>query len=97
MSKRLGFSAWRNIMPKAEAAGARGSPHAWGEPLKTIYASQIAAGLGNTDLIEGVPGTVTGVDTSRTCARQVPSRPYTATLRWHPDPEGKSCGPCASQ
>jgi D-galactarolactone cycloisomerase len=48
-----GLTAWRRTMPllKAEA-----SPHAWGQPLKTLYAAHLAAGLGNTPIIEGVPG-----------------------------------------
>jgi L-alanine-DL-glutamate epimerase-like enolase superfamily enzyme len=48
-----GLTGWRRTMPllKAEA-----SPHAWGLPLKTLYAAQLAAGLGNTPIIEGVPG-----------------------------------------
>lgn len=48
-----GLTAWRRTMPllKAEA-----SPHAWGLPLKTLYATHLAAGLGNTPIIEGVPG-----------------------------------------
>lgn len=48
-----GLTAWRRTMPllKAEA-----SPHAWGHPLKTLYAAHLAAGLGNTPIIEGVPG-----------------------------------------
>ncbi|GAA1121880.1 hypothetical protein GCM10009630_19660 [Kribbella jejuensis] len=48
-----GLTKWRHTMPvlKAEA-----SPHAWGLPLKTLYAAHLAAGLGNTPIIEGVPG-----------------------------------------
>lgn len=48
-----GLTKWRHTMPllKAEA-----SPHAWGVPLKTLYAAHLAAGLGNTPIIEGVPG-----------------------------------------
>ena len=60
----MGFSAWRRIMPELKAVGVRGSPHAWGEPLKTLYAAQLAAGLGNIDIVEGVPGTTKGVDDS---------------------------------
>ncbi|MGZ0153083.1 enolase C-terminal domain-like protein [Kribbella sp. WER1] len=48
-----GLTAWRHTMPllKSEA-----SPHAWGLPLKTLYAAHLSAGLGNTPIIEGVPG-----------------------------------------
>ena len=59
-----GFTAWRQIMPAVAATGAAASPHAWGEPLKTRYAAQLAAGLGNIATVEGVPGTVDGVDLS---------------------------------
>jgi L-alanine-DL-glutamate epimerase-like enolase superfamily enzyme len=44
--------------------GVQASPHTWGSPLKTFYASQLAAGLGNIPTIEGVPGETDGVDTS---------------------------------
>ncbi|WP_167218494.1 enolase C-terminal domain-like protein [Kribbella shirazensis] len=48
-----GLTGWRRTMPhlKAEA-----SPHAWGLPIKTLYAAHLAAGLGNVPIIEGVPG-----------------------------------------
>lgn len=60
----MGFSAWRRVMPRLVDVGAQGSPHAWGEPLKTCYAAQIACGLGNVPIVEGVPGHVDGVDDS---------------------------------
>ena len=60
----MGFSAWRRVMPRLLDIGAQGSPHAWGEPLKTYYAAQIACGLGNVPVVEGVPGNVDGVDDS---------------------------------
>jgi L-alanine-DL-glutamate epimerase-like enolase superfamily enzyme len=59
-----GLTAWRKIMPAVLDAGVAASPHAWGDPLKTLYAAQIGAGLGNVLTVEGVPGTVVGVDTS---------------------------------
>lgn len=59
-----GLTAWRKAMPAVIAAGAAISPHAWGWPLKTLYAAQIGAGLGRANIIEGVPGTITGVDAS---------------------------------
>ncbi|WP_433158658.1 mandelate racemase/muconate lactonizing enzyme family protein [Kribbella sp. CA-247076] len=58
----FGFTAWRRFMPQLQAAGAEASPHAWGAPLKTVYAAHIAAGLGNVAIIEGVPGRILGVD-----------------------------------
>lgn len=57
-----GLTAWRTLMPELAAAGVHGSPHAWGRPLKTRYAAHLAAGLGNVDVVEGVPGSVAGVD-----------------------------------
>jgi L-alanine-DL-glutamate epimerase-like enolase superfamily enzyme len=60
----MGFTAWRHVMPRLQALGAQGSPHAWGEPFKTYYAAQIACGLGGVPIVEGVPGHVDGVDDS---------------------------------
>jgi L-alanine-DL-glutamate epimerase-like enolase superfamily enzyme len=57
-----GLTAWRGLMPELAAAGVHGSPHAWGRPLKTRYAAHLAAGLGNVEVVEGVPGEVAGVD-----------------------------------
>ena len=60
----MGLTAWRKVMPLLEANGIKGSPHAWDAPLKTIYAAQVNCGLGNGEIVEGVPGFVQGVDTS---------------------------------
>ncbi|MFI7062448.1 mandelate racemase/muconate lactonizing enzyme family protein [Kribbella sp. NPDC050124] len=57
-----GLTAWRRFMPQLKAASAEGSPHAWGAPLKTLYAAHIAAGLGNVPIVEGVPGHILGTD-----------------------------------
>ena len=59
-----GFTAWRQVMPKLREVGVRASPHAWGRPLKSLYAAQLAVGLGNVVTVEGVPGHTDGVDTS---------------------------------
>jgi len=59
-----GITAWRRLMPRLAELGVEASPHAWGSPLKTFYASQLAAGLGNVPTVEGVPGVTDGVDTS---------------------------------
>lgn len=59
-----GITPWRRLMPRLVELGVKASPHAWGSPLKTFYASQLAAGLGNIPTIEGVPGETDGVDTS---------------------------------
>ncbi|WP_129664476.1 mandelate racemase/muconate lactonizing enzyme family protein [Phytoactinopolyspora endophytica] len=58
-----GLTAWRRIMPTLRELGVAASPHAWGMPLKTLYAATIAAGLGDVNTVEGVPGTTEGVDT----------------------------------
>lgn len=59
-----GVTAWRALMPRVAEIGVVASPHAWGRPLKTLYAAQLAAGLGHIDVVEGVPGRTVGVDTS---------------------------------
>lgn len=59
-----GLTPWRKIMPMLVELGVQASPHAWGLPLKTLYAAQMAAGLGNVITVEGVPGTTVGVDTT---------------------------------
>lgn len=60
----FGLTSWRAVMPRIADLGAHASPHAWGLPLKTLYAAQLAAGLGHVDTVEGVPGETIGVDTS---------------------------------
>ena len=57
-----GITPWRRLMPRLLELGVAASPHAWGSPLKTFYASQLAAGLGNIPTVEGVPGETDGVD-----------------------------------
>lgn len=59
-----GLTPWRALMPLLDQIGVRSSPHAWGLPLKSLYAAQMAAGLRNVVTVEGVPGTTDGVDTS---------------------------------
>jgi len=59
----FGLTSWRQVMPRI-AARVKASPHAWGQPLKSLYAAQLAAGLGRIDIVEGVPGRTDGVDTS---------------------------------
>jgi D-galactarolactone cycloisomerase len=57
-----GLTAWRRTMPRLVEASTEASPHAWGLPLKTLYAAHLAAGLGNIPIIEGVPGHTEGTD-----------------------------------
>jgi L-alanine-DL-glutamate epimerase-like enolase superfamily enzyme len=49
-------------MPVLQQIGVQASPHAWGLPLKTLYAAHVAAGLGNVVTVEGVPGTAATID-----------------------------------
>jgi D-galactarolactone cycloisomerase len=51
-------------MPTLIKIGVRASPHTWGQPIKTNYAAQLAAGLGDVVTVEGVPGETIGVDRS---------------------------------
>lgn len=60
----MGFTAWRQVLPRLVTLGTQGSPHAWSEPFKTCYAAQLAGGLGGVPIVEGVPGRVEGVDDS---------------------------------
>ncbi len=57
-----GLTAWRRTMPRLVEASTEASPHAWGDPLKTLYAAHLAAGLGNIPIVEGVPGYTEGTD-----------------------------------
>ncbi|WP_329478588.1 mandelate racemase [Kribbella sp. NBC_01484] len=57
-----GLTAWRRTMPRLVDASTEASPHAWGLPLKTLYAAHLAAGLGNIPIVEGVPGHTEGTD-----------------------------------
>ena len=57
-----GLTAWRRTMPRLLDTSTEASPHAWGLPLKTLYAAHIAAGLGNVSIVEGVPGHTEGTD-----------------------------------
>jgi D-galactarolactone cycloisomerase len=59
-----GLTAWRSLLPRLAELGVSASPHAWGVPIKTLYAAQFAAGVGNVGVVEGVPGQTVGADTS---------------------------------
>lgn len=60
----LGFTNWRKIMPKLERHAVKASPHTWGWIPRPYYAAQLAAGLGNVPIVEGIPGKTKGVDYS---------------------------------
>jgi len=49
-----GFTKWRALMPVLKENKLLASPHNWGDYLKTIYTTHLAAGLGNICTIEGV-------------------------------------------
>lgn len=58
----LGFTRWRQLMPKLVDAEVKAAPHTWGDPLKVHYSAQLAAGLGNFLMLEGIPSTTQGAD-----------------------------------
>lgn len=60
----FGLTPWRQLSPALVASGIHSSPHAWGLPLKTLYAAQTGAGLPGVIIVEGVRGETLGVDTS---------------------------------
>lgn len=49
-----GITNWMKVMPVLKTHNADGSPHAWGDRLKTHYTMHLAAGLGNISTVEGV-------------------------------------------
>ncbi|HEY6739697.1 MAG TPA: enolase C-terminal domain-like protein, partial [Actinopolymorphaceae bacterium] len=51
-----GLTPWRRLLPTLRELGVRASPHAWGQPLKTMYAAAMSVGLGDIVTVEGVPG-----------------------------------------
>jgi D-galactarolactone cycloisomerase len=60
----VGFTNWRHIMPELERAGVKASPHTWGWIPRPYYVAQLAAGVGNIIIVEGIPGKTEGVDYS---------------------------------
>jgi D-galactarolactone cycloisomerase len=60
----VGFTNWRHIMPELERAGVKASPHTWAWIPRPYYVAQLAAGVGNVIIIEGIPGKTEGVDYS---------------------------------
>lgn len=75
----FGFTGWRKLMPRLIEANVYASPHAWGNPLKTYYASHLAVGFENVITVEGVPGESYDVDLSLYQLREgflkVPAKP----------------------
>ena len=60
----VGFTRWRNVMPKLVRAGLKASPHTWAGTPRPYYCAHLAAGVGNIDIVEGIPGKASGMDFS---------------------------------
>jgi len=60
----VGFSRWRRTMPELVKAGVAASPHAWMWCMRTHQTAQLAGGVGNIPIVEGIPGRTQGVDYS---------------------------------
>jgi len=60
----VGFSRWRLVMPELARQGILASPHTWAWIPRPHYAAQLAGGVGNVAIVEGIPGTTPGVDYS---------------------------------
>jgi L-alanine-DL-glutamate epimerase-like enolase superfamily enzyme len=60
----VGFTRWRKLMPELAKAGIKASPHLWMWTPRTYYCAQLAAGVGNVCIIEGIPGQAPGIDYS---------------------------------
>jgi len=60
----VGYTRWRQVMPELVQAGAQASPHTWAGTPRPYYAAHLAAGIGNIVIVEGIPGTATGLDYS---------------------------------
>lgn len=60
----VGFTRWRHVMGELEAEGLSASPHTWAWTPRPYYAAQLAGGVGNVCIIEGIPGAARGVDYS---------------------------------
>jgi L-alanine-DL-glutamate epimerase-like enolase superfamily enzyme len=60
----VGFSRWRLVMPELAKEGILTSPHTWAWIPRPHYVAQLAGGVGNVCIIEGIPGTTPGVDYS---------------------------------
>lgn len=58
----VGFTRWREVMPELAAADVQASPHTWAGTPRPFYAAHLAAGVGNVLIVEGIPGTATGMD-----------------------------------
>lgn len=89
-----GFTAWRKLLKKLRELGCLGSPHAWGQVVKTHYCAHLAAAYPqNVPMIEGVLGDTEGVDDRgymlKNGVMTVPEKPgFGMELEWAPESEG---------
>jgi D-galactarolactone cycloisomerase len=60
----VGYTRWRRTMPEWIEAGVLASPHTWAGTPRPYYCAHLAAGVGNVDIVEGIPGKATGMDYS---------------------------------
>ena len=60
----VGFTRWRRVMPELEKASVLASPHTWCWCIRPHYAAQLAAGVGNVVIVEGIPGETERLDYS---------------------------------
>jgi D-galactarolactone cycloisomerase len=60
----VGYTRWRRAMPELAEAGVLASPHTWAGTPRPYYCAHLAAGVGNCDIVEGIPGKATGMDYS---------------------------------
>src|SRR3990172_11145203 len=60
----LGFTRWRKITPELVRAGVHASPHLWMWTPRPYCVAHLAAGVGNIDILEGIPGKAAGIDYS---------------------------------
>ncbi len=60
----VGFTRWRRVMPALVEASVKASPHTWMWTPRPYYAAQLACGVGNVAIVEGIPGKAQGLDYS---------------------------------
>jgi L-alanine-DL-glutamate epimerase-like enolase superfamily enzyme len=60
----VGFTRWRKLMPDLIRLGIKASPHLWMWTPRPYYCAQLAAGVGNVCIVEGIPGKAKGIDYS---------------------------------
>ena len=60
----VGYTRWRRVMPELARAGLLASPHTWAGTPRPYYCAHLAAGVGNVDIVEGIPGQASGMDYS---------------------------------